>query len=155
MGRRINEGMAPYVAEQTAKLLSQAGRPASGALVLVLGITFKENVSGPRDSKALDLVYELGRYGCDVHVHDPHVCDSVAARLDVTLLRDPFDDPGPGAYDAVVIAVPHAAFRQRGWSAWLSLLRDAGPRVLVDVRGVFWEMAKVGGNPREVLYWSL
>lgn len=153
--RRINERIAPYVAQQTVKLLTQAGRPVSGAVVLVLGITFKENVPDPRDSKALDLVYELERYGCDVHVHDPHVCDSVAARLDVVFVRDPFDDPGPGAYDAVVVAVPHAAFCQRGWSAWLSLLRDPGPRVFVDVRGMFWEMAKVGLESHGVLYWSL
>lgn len=70
-GRRINDGMAAFVAQQTVKQLSRAGYPIKGAKIIVLGLTFKENCSDLRNSKVADIVHELQDFGCDVSVHDP------------------------------------------------------------------------------------
>jgi UDP-N-acetyl-D-galactosamine dehydrogenase len=153
-GRRINDAMGRYVAEQTVKLLIRAGRPVRGARVLVLGVTFKENVRDARNSRVLDLVQELEGYGCAVDVHDPCVGEVDRERLGLNFVDDPFERP-PEGYDAVVLAVPHRAFRAREWAAYLALFGDARPGVFVDVKGVFREAAKSQGNPHEVIYWSL
>ena len=70
-GRRINDGMGKYIAEQTVKHLIQTGSPVKGAHVLVLGLTFKENCPDLRNSKVIDVIRELQSYGLTVHVHDP------------------------------------------------------------------------------------
>ncbi len=70
-GRRINDGMGKYVAEQTIKQMIAAGLPVKGADVIVLGMTFKENCPDLRNSKVIDVVRELLSYGVNVHVHDP------------------------------------------------------------------------------------
>ncbi len=70
-GRRINDGMGKYIAEQTVKQMIQAGHTVKGADVLVLGLTFKENCPDLRNSKVIDVINELKSYGCKVHVHDP------------------------------------------------------------------------------------
>jgi UDP-N-acetyl-D-galactosamine dehydrogenase len=153
-GRRINDAMGRYVAEQTVKLLIRAGRPVRGARVLVLGVTFKENVRDARNSRVLDLVQELEGYGCAVDVYDPCVGEVDRERLGLNFVDDPFECR-PEGYDAVVLAVPHRAFRAREWTAYLALFGDARPGVFVDVKGVFREAAKARGNPHGVIYWSL
>ena len=70
-GRRINDGMGHYVAEQTVKQMIQAGFPVKGSHVNVLGLTFKENCPDLRNSKVIDVIHELESYGVTVHVHDP------------------------------------------------------------------------------------
>src|SRR5947208_6821914 len=70
-GRRINDGMGKYIAEQTIKRMIAAGSAIKGAKVNVLGATFKENVADLRNSKVLDIVAELGSYGVEVFIHDP------------------------------------------------------------------------------------
>src|SRR5690606_34610141 len=70
-GRRINDGMGQYVAEQTVKQMIAAGCAINGADVIVLGLTFKENCPDLRNSKVIDVIRELQSYGCRVHVHDP------------------------------------------------------------------------------------
>ena len=70
-GRRINNGMGKFVAEQTMKLLSQLDRPVNDLKVAVLGLTFKENVPDLRNSKVPDIIQELREYGVQVLVHDP------------------------------------------------------------------------------------
>lgn len=154
-GRRANDAMGRYVAEQTVKMLIQTGRLVRGARVLVLGVTYKEDVPDVRNSQTVDLVRELEGYGCAVEVYDPYVASVDGEHLGLTLVGNPFDRPGRGGYDAVVLAVPHRAFRERGWAAHLALLGDTQPGVFVDVKGVFWEMAKTYSNTHEVLYWSL
>ena len=150
-GRRINDAMGRYVAEQTVKLLIQAGRPVRGARVLVLGITFKENVPDVRNSRVLDLVRELEDYGCQVAVHDPLVGREGLEALEVEVADDPFS--AGLRYDAVVLAVPHRPFRERPAEAYRALLDDGiGPGVVVDVRGVLTGLER--SNPH-VLYWRL
>ena len=70
-GRRINDGMGKYVAEQTVKNLIQSGRNVKGAQVAVLGLTFKENCPDLRNSRVIDIIRELESYGVEVSVHDP------------------------------------------------------------------------------------
>jgi len=70
-GRRINNGMGKFVAEQTMKLIGQLGRPITDLKVAVLGLTFKENVPDLRNSKFPDIIKELREYGVQVVVHDP------------------------------------------------------------------------------------
>ena len=70
-GRRINDGMGKYIAEQTVKQMSRAGFPIRGAKVTVLGLTFKEDCPDLRNSKVIDVIQELRTYGVEVHVHDP------------------------------------------------------------------------------------
>ena len=154
-GRRINDAMGRYVAEQTVKLLIRAGKPVRGARVLVLGITFKENVRDTRNSRVLDLVRELEGYGCEVSVYDPLVSDDDRERLAVIFVENPFGSRVHGGYDAVVLAVPHREFREQGWRAHLSLLANTKPGVFVDVKGVFRADANAWRNPHDVIYWSL
>jgi UDP-N-acetyl-D-galactosamine dehydrogenase len=78
-GRRINDGMGKYIAEQTVKEMIQAGHSVKGANVTVLGLTFKENCPDLRNSKVIDVIRELRTYGCQVNVHDP-VADAGEAR---------------------------------------------------------------------------
>jgi len=78
-GRRINDGMGAYIAQQTVKELIRLGQPVKGAHVTVLGLTFKENCPDLRNSKVIDVIRELESFGVTVHVHDP-VAEPAEAR---------------------------------------------------------------------------
>jgi UDP-N-acetyl-D-galactosamine dehydrogenase len=131
-GRRINDGMGKYVAEQTVKQISRAGHPLGGATVVVLGVTFKENCPDLRNSKVLDIVRELRDYGVDVVLHDP-VADPAEARrvYDAELL--PWDAL-PRAH-AVVAAVAHREFAQRPLADYTERLQADG--AFIDVKAQF------------------
>jgi len=154
-GRRINDSMGRYIAQETVKLIIQAGRAVRGASVLVLGITFKENVPDVRDTRVLDLIRELEGYGCYVFVYDSIVTADDLRRLNLRFVENPFENNTSASYDAVVLAVPHQEFRERGWSAYLSLFGSTNPGVFVDVKGVFAAEAKACTSPHELIYWSL
>ncbi len=152
-GRRINEYMPVYVAQQTVKLLIRAGRVVQGSKVLVLGVTIKEDVRDIRNSRVVELVGELEEYGVEVEVYDPLVeAGRIEAGLGLRAARgDPFAG-GPG-YDGVVLAVKHRVLVERGAEGFLGLLRsDSGPGVIVDVRGA---LAGAFRNNPSVIYWSL
>jgi len=133
-GRRINDGMGKFVAEQTVKLLIQQELNVAQARVVVLGITFKENVPDIRNSKVVDIVRELADYGIEARVHDP-LADASATEQEYGIrLRSPEDLAGA---DAVILAVAHDLFRERG-SGWVrSLFRRASRSVVVDVKALF------------------
>ncbi|MDO9190293.1 MAG: nucleotide sugar dehydrogenase, partial [Sulfurimicrobium sp.] len=101
-GRRINDSMAKFVAEQTEKQIMKAVFHVRGAKVNVLGLTFKENCPDLRNSKVADLIHELQDYGIEVHVHDP-VADVKEARHEYGLELETWEDL-PQA-DAIVAAV--------------------------------------------------
>jgi UDP-N-acetyl-D-glucosamine/UDP-N-acetyl-D-galactosamine dehydrogenase len=103
-GRRINDGMGRYVAQETVKLMIQRGRKVKGALVNVLGLAFKENVPDLRNSRVIDLIRELETYGARVVVHDP-VVDAHEARREYGLELSPWEALQPG--EALVLAVAH------------------------------------------------
>jgi len=129
-GRRINDGMAQFVAQQTVKHLIKAGSPVKGAKVTVLGLTFKENCSDLRNSKVADIVRELQEYGCEVFVHDP-VADAEEARHEYDIDLTAWDKLPRGA-DAVVAAVAHRDYLQLPIASIKPLLKDGG--VFVDVK---------------------
>lgn len=153
-GRRINDAMSKYVAQETIKLLIRARKPVRGARVLTLGITFKENVRDVRNSAVFDLVRELESYGCQVWVYDPLVGAANLDCLGIACVENPFENRVGDGYDAVVLAVPHREILNHGWRGHLSLLAGTKPGVFVDVRGAFRADA-AGRNPHDVIYWSL
>ena len=107
-GRRINDGMAKYVAEQTIKQMIQVGSSVRGAKVIVLGLTFKENCPDLRNSKVADIVRELQDYGCQVSVHDP-LADSDEAQREYGIGLTPWEQL-PVEVDAIVAAVAHCSY---------------------------------------------
>ncbi len=134
-GRRINDSMGPYIAQQTVKLMIEAGKAVKDARVLVLGITFKENVSDIRNSRVIDIIHELKEYGIKVLVADP-LADKEEVRHEygvdlVTYKKDL-------KVDAVVLAVNHTVFKDimtvKALKAHLASSKGQG--VVVDVKGL-------------------
>lgn len=147
-GRRINNGMGKFVAEQTMKLLSQLPRPVNELKVAVLGLTFKENVPDLRNSKVPDIINELREYGVQVIVHDP-IADSGEAVHEYGIkLVDLRQVQG---VDGVIVAVAHKSFLEMGLAELLKPLRDHKSGVLVDVKSIF-DPAKI---PASIKYWRL
>ena len=130
-GRRINDGMGKFVAENTVKLLAQSGKPLRGSRVNVLGLTFKENCPDLRNSKVPDIIRELQSYGIEVFVHDP-AADVAEARLEYGVDLKAWDAL-PQA-DAVVLAVAHREFVNAGPDEICAKLAPGGG--LVDVKSI-------------------
>ncbi|RLA84382.1 MAG: Vi polysaccharide biosynthesis protein VipA/TviB [Epsilonproteobacteria bacterium] len=107
-GRRLNDNMGIYVANQVIKLMIKKGHKIEGSKVLVLGITFKENCPDIRNSRVIDVIEELQEFGCDITVSDYWAdADEVKREYNLDLNNDiNYDD-----YDAVVLAVAHDKFR--------------------------------------------
>lgn len=131
-GRRINDGMAAFVAQQTVKQLSRAGNPIKEAKIIVLGLTFKENCSDLRNSKVADVVRELQDFGCDVSVHDP-VADPRDAAHEYGISLKTWDEL-PQA-DAIIAAVSHMAYFSMPQTELLAKLKPGG--VFVDVKSAY------------------
>ncbi len=144
-GRRINDGMAGHVVNECLRRLLRRGR--AQPLVTVLGITFKEDIPDIRNSRAADIVTGLRVVGIAVQVADP-AADGTAVRRTYGFELTEEADLRPA--DAVVVAVPHAATRARGWVGILPLLRDGQGDVL-DVRG----MLDRATMPAGVALWRL
>ena len=128
-GRRINDGMGKYVAEQTVKQMIQRGHPVKGAKVNVLGLTFKENCPDLRNSRVIDVIQELRSYGADVAVHDP-VADPAEAVHEYGIELTPRERL-PRAH-AVVMAVAHRAFADWTIDDHVARLEPGG--IVVDVK---------------------
>jgi len=131
-GRRINDGMGKFVAEQTVKQMINAGRDVRGARVNVLGITFKEDVPDLRNTKVIDIIHELRSFGVEVFVHDP-IADPSAAREEYGLELTSWEQL-PVA-DGMVLAVAHRAYLDRSPAACLEKLAPGG--CFVDVKARF------------------
>jgi UDP-N-acetyl-D-galactosamine dehydrogenase len=128
-GRRINDGMGKFIAEQTVKSLIQSGVAVKGAQVTVLGLTFKENCPDLRNSKVIDVIRELQSYGVEVTVHDP-VADPQEAINHYDLSLATWEEL-PRAH-ALVAAVAHQAFRRRSLD---ELMEKLAPGALyVDIK---------------------
>ena len=147
-GRRINNGMGKYVAEQTMKLFGQASRPMSDLKVAVLGLTFKENVPDLRNSKVPDIINELREYGIQVVVHDA-IAESKEAEHEYGITLADWKDIKD--VDGVIVAVAHRAYLDMGLQEVLKPLRGQQGGVLVDVKSIF-DPAKV---PSTIKYWRL
>lgn len=110
-GRRINDGMGKYVVSQLVKQMIRQKMPVSGARVLVLGLTFKENCPDIRNTKVVDILNELTEYGMQADVYDPWI-DHDEAHHEYGLT--PLQSPEPSQYDAIVLAVAHQHFKTLG-----------------------------------------
>src|SRR6266481_8707770 len=132
-GRRINDGMGAYVAQQTLKQLIKNGSPLPGAKVIVLGLTFKENCPDLRNSKVADVVRELKELGCEVSVHDP-IADSRDAVHEYGVALTPWEEL-PVQADAIVAAVPHSSYMAMPFRELSSRLKRNG--VFIDVKSAF------------------
>ncbi|AWI78052.1 GDP-mannose dehydrogenase [Parazoarcus communis] len=131
-GRRINDGMGKFVAEQTVKEMIGAGSSIKGADVIVLGLTFKENCPDLRNSKVIDVIRELQSYGCKVHVHDA-VAESDEALHEYGVSLTEWDDL-PQA-QAIVAAVSHSEYLQMPVERILEKLVPDG--VFTDVKSAY------------------
>ncbi|PLX89874.1 MAG: nucleotide sugar dehydrogenase [Desulfuromonas sp.] len=146
-GRRINDGMGKYVAENCIKKMIQADKAIKGTRVLVLGLTFKENCPDIRNSKVIDIIHELEDYGVQVLVHDPMACaEETRAEYGIELV----DLDNVSGVDAIVWAVAHGAFSDLDPVRLKQLC--AGQGVVIDVKNVLErrDVEKTG-----LSYWSL
>jgi UDP-N-acetyl-D-galactosamine dehydrogenase len=132
-GRRINDGMAAYVAQQTIKQMIRSGTNIRGAKVIVLGLTFKENCSDLRNSKVADLVKELQEFGCEVYVNDPLAEAEQALHEYGITLREWHQLPQNA--DAIVAAVSHAKYTTQPVANLLAPLKRCG--VFIDIKSAY------------------
>ena len=130
-GRRINDGMGKFIAEQTIKQMVSNGHAVKNCPIIVLGLTFKEDCPDLRNSRVIDVIRELQSYGANVIVHDP-VADSAEAwhEYGVELLSW---DNLPRA-SAIVAAVGHHDFKQRSTAEFADKLQEGG--VIIDVKSI-------------------
>ena len=130
-GRRINDSMPAWIAKKLTQLLIQRGKNPGKAKVLVLGITFKENVSDIRNSKVADLVHELMHYSINIHLYDPFAsANEVAHEYKLTLSEKIGKD-----YDAVVVAVAHDEFKKYDLNFFKSIMKKEP--ILLDLKGLY------------------
>lgn len=147
-GRKINDDMGKYVAENTLKQLIKADRQIKGCKVLVMGITFKENCPDTRNSKVIDIINELKEYGIEIKVVDPLAEESEVKkeyRIKLSKLEDIID------VDAVIFAVPHEKFKDITLKNLKKIYRD-DKLVLIDIKGMF---NKKEAEDLNYLYWRL
>jgi UDP-N-acetyl-D-glucosamine/UDP-N-acetyl-D-galactosamine dehydrogenase len=139
-GRRINDNMGLYVAAEILKLMTSKKIHAKESRILVLGLTFKENCPDLRNSKVVDVIRELEKFGAKVDVCDPWV-DTAEARHEYNIR--PIRTPKPRRYDAIVMAVAHNEFKQLG----IDKVRRLAKRrhVVYDIKHIF-KRADVDGR---------
>jgi UDP-N-acetyl-D-galactosamine dehydrogenase len=142
-GRIINDEMASYVAKKTIQNIIKSGADVSKSKVLVMGTTFKENVTDIRNSKVADLVKELQAYSIQVDVVDPHA-DSEELEHEYGYKLTPEVSKG---YDAVIVAVNHKEYTILDENYFQSIMNPGA--LLVDLKGIF------RGKFPNIKYWSL
>lgn len=150
-GRRINDYMGKYVAENTVKKLIKAGKSVKGSKVLILGLTFKENISDIRNTKVIDVYNELKEYGIEVYIYDPYAYpEEVKHEYGIELL-DHIEKHTP--YDAVIVAVKHRPFiEELDFKEYKKLMNNGGTPILIDVKGIY---NKEKALKEGFLYWRL
>lgn len=142
-GRRINDDMGPYVARRTVQKLTKAHKDVSASRVLIMGATFKENVSDIRNSKVADIVNELKNYSVTVEVVDPHADgDELQHEYGFGLVPKP-----NGMYDAIIVAVNHKEYLSLDENYFKTIMNGGG--IIVDVKGIFRNKIKT------FTYWGL
>jgi len=149
-GRRINDGMGKYVAENTVKKMIRAGKTIKGARVLVLGLTFKENVPDIRNTRVIDVVRELEDYEMDVIVNDP-VADPHETLNEYGIELTSLEKVGP--VDAIVWAVAHEIYKTISFQELKKMCSNGNSQaVLIDVKGCIEPQQ---AEQQGFIYWSL
>jgi len=147
-GRRINNGMGKFVAEQAIKRLTQLNRPAKELKIAVLGLTFKENVPDLRNSRVPDIIKELQEYGVQVLVHDP-LAEPEEAVEEYGIHLSPWEQVEN--VDGLILAVPHRAYTEMTVKELLKPLRSLQEGVVIDVK---WLLDR-SQLPPSLFYWRL
>ncbi len=142
-GRRINDGMGKFIAEQTIKEMIAGGSSIRGADVIVLGMTFKENCPDLRNSKVIDVVRELESYGVKVWVHDP-VAESAECEHEYGIKLVAWEELPVAS--TIVAAVAHSEFKQFGLGYLMGKLQPGG--LFVDVKSMFSPDAVMAAGAR-------
>lgn len=132
-GRRINDSVAAYIAQQTIKQMINNGTAIKDAKIILLGITFKENCADLRNSKVIELVRELQDYGCLVYTHDP-IANTESAMREYGITLNKWEEL-PRNVDAIVAAVPHAEYLAMGENVLLGGLKSGG--VFIDIKSSY------------------
>ena len=128
-GRRINDSMGAYVVTQLVKAMTRRRLQVDGARVLIMGLTFKENCPDLRNTRVVDIIEELKDYKVQTDVFDPWA-DTAQAQHEYGIT--PLQNPEPGVYDAIVIAVAHHQFKTMGAQAIRALGKPE--HVLYDLK---------------------
>lgn len=145
-GRAINDSMGGYIAKQTVKKMIAQGKNMNEARVLILGATFKENVSDIRNSKVIDIVNELESFTVNVDLMDPYACsDEMKRAYNKELIKN---GEIRGDYDAVIVAVNHEEYLNLEEKDFMKYFKD-NYGVFVDVKGIYRNKIK------DLEYWSL
>ena len=148
-GRRINDYMGRYIAEQTIKELIKSETAVKGSRILILGVTFKEDVKDVRNTRVVDIYNEVKEYGARPFVFDPEADkDEVKTEYGIDLIEAPKDFC---PYDGIIAAVKHKKFGEYSME-YLRSICNANP-VLIDVKGSF--DAKAAGAAGFSRYWRL
>ena len=143
-GRYVNDSMGFYIGKQTVKKILARGNSIKGARVLVMGATFKEDVTDIRNSKVIDIIKELHSFQVDVDLVDPYASsDEMKHEYGVALVDQPGKD-----YNAIIVAVNHEKYIKMTEADFKSLMKG-GDGVLVDVKGLY------KGMINDLEYWSL
>jgi len=129
-GRRVNDYIPHFISKRLVQILLEKGKNPGVSKVLVMGITFKENVADIRNSKVANLVKELMDYSLNVHVVDPHAsANEVAHEYGIAMIEEPV-----GKYDAIIIAVGHEEYKKLKKEDLQALSKDE--LILFDIKGV-------------------
>ena len=144
-GRRVNDGMPVHIARKLTQLLIQRGKNPSKSKVLVMGITFKENVADIRNSKVAELVKELMQYSINVHLVDPYASpNEVAKEYQLSMIDKLGSD-----YDAIIVAVAHKEYARLD-EVYFRSISSTDP-ILMDIKGLY----QIPGNSGDLHYWRL
>jgi UDP-N-acetyl-D-glucosamine/UDP-N-acetyl-D-galactosamine dehydrogenase len=143
-GRFVNDSMGFYAAKQLVKKLIAAGKNIQQSKVLIMGVTFKENVSDIRNSKVADVICELKSYGVNLDVVDPMAnAQELEHEYGFSLCEKPSDD-----YDAVIVAVNHKDYMHFTENDFKNMMKNIENPILVDIKGIFRNKIK------DLQYWS-
>lgn len=159
-GRKINDNMGKYVAENTIKLMIKANKQIKGAKVAILGLTFKENCPDVRNTKVIDIIDELKEYGINPLIHDPQADKEEVKEVYNIELRD---DEDIKDVDAVILAVPHEEYKDLNLDSINTLYNNNyshindnedfdDKKVLIDIKGM---LDRKEAEKMDYLYWRL
>lgn len=144
-GRRINDEMPAYIAKRMVQLLIQKGKNPGQSKVLVMGVTFKENVADIRNSKVVDLIRELMQFSINVHITDPFASpNEVAHEYKLSLVDQVSND-----YDAIIVAVSHRQYKNLNYDYFRSITSGDKP-ILMDIKSMYTKPENNGW-----VYWRL
>jgi UDP-N-acetyl-D-glucosamine/UDP-N-acetyl-D-galactosamine dehydrogenase len=144
-GRRINDGMPAHIAKRLVQMLIERGKNPRNSKVLMLGITFKENVSDIRNTKVVDLINELMDYSVNVHIHDPYASpNEIAHEYKLTMV-----DEISSGYDAIIIAVAHQEYRKFDATYFKNITTENA--IVMDLKAIYDRHSFQG----DISYWRL